>query len=418
VKILVAHNFYQHSGGEDAVCASEIALLREGGHCVVEYLLHNDEIKNYSFLQKASLGWRVSWSPRADRELREILIRESPEVAHFHNTFPLISPSAYYACRAAGVPVVQTLHNFRLLCPAANLFRSGGICMECVHHSLSRSISHACYHDSRIATAAVAGMLAVHRILQTWDSQVDLFFVCSEFARQTFIGAGWDEARLRVKPNFIPRIPEDFAGEKNTALFLGRLSPEKGPQLLPLAWSKLAEAIPLEIAGEGPLRIALESECARRRLRNVHFFGWLGAPAAMNLLRSARFLIVPSVCYEGFPLVVVEAYASGVPVIVAGHGGLAEIVSDGSTGLHFRPGDAEDLSVKVAWAWTHPREMETIGQAARAEFETKYTAGAALEHLEAGYEFAMRRRNQHTRALGMSVQSRPLSLTTEKEEID
>jgi glycosyltransferase involved in cell wall biosynthesis len=389
MKILVAHNSYQRPGGEDAVCESEIRLLREAGHEVVEYLRHNGEIEQYSFLQQASLGWRTSWSHRTDRELRDILARKSPDVAHFHNTFPLISPSAYYACRSAGVAVVQTLHNFRLLCPGGNLFRHGAICEECISHSLVRSIAHACYRESRVASAAVAGMLTLHRLLRTWSEQVDLFLVCSEFARKKFADAGFHETRLRVKPNFIAADPGARFDRGTIALYIGRLSAEKGPQLLPRSWSKLSEAIPLEIVGDGPLRDSLEQDCARLRRQTVHFSGWLRPSAAMERLRAAKFLIVPSTCYEGFPLAVAEAYACGVPVIAAGHGGLAEIVRDGCTGLHFTPGDAEDLAAKVEWAWTHPLEMETMGWAARVEFDTKYNAGAALKHLEAAYESAL-----------------------------
>jgi glycosyltransferase involved in cell wall biosynthesis len=386
LKILVAHNSYQCPGGEDVVCASEIRLLREAGHEVIEYLRHNDEIQEYSLLEKASLGWRTSWSDRTNRELRKILARESPDIAHFHNTFPLISPSAYYACSAAGIPVMQTLHNYRLLCPGGNFFRSDHVCEECISDSLVRSIVHGCYHDSRLASAAVAGMLAVHGLFNTWAEQVDLFLVCTEFARRKFVDAGFDEARVRIKPNFVASDPGIHLSRGNTALYVGRLSQEKGPQLLPAAWSKLAEPIPLEIVGEGPLHASLEDDCARLGLQSVQFSGWLNARAAMERLHATRFLVVPSVCYEGFPMVIAEAYACGVPVIAAGHGGLAEIVRDGSTGLHFAPGNAEDLAAKVEWAWRHPQEIETMGQSARMEFETKYNASAALKNLECAYE--------------------------------
>ncbi|MGH9743958.1 MAG: glycosyltransferase family 4 protein [Candidatus Acidiferrum sp.] len=393
MKILVAHNYYQRRGGEDASYESEIRLLREAGHCVIEYALRNDEILGYSFLEMASLGWRTSWSSRAHEELRRILVREAPDIAHFHNTFPLISPSAYYACHAAGVPVIQTLHNFRLICPEGNLFRSGQVCEECLSHSLLRSIAHGCYRGSRMETAAVAGMLAIHGHRQTWSKQVDLFLVCTDFARKKFLQAGFDETRIRIKPNFIVAAPPARIGEGNTALYIGRLSPEKGPQLLPPAWSKLAAAVPLEIIGDGPLQPLLRSDCARLGLPQIRFSGWLAASKILDRLSAAKFLIVPSTCYEGFPLVIAEAYACGVPVIASGHGGLAEIVRDGYTGLHFTPGDAGDLAAKIAWAWAHPREMEVMGLAARAEFEAKYTAAAALSHLESAYGFALRRHN-------------------------
>jgi glycosyltransferase involved in cell wall biosynthesis len=394
VKILVAHNFYQWRGGEDAVCEAEINLLREAGHEVIEYLRHNGEIQEYSFVEKASLGWRTSWSGRASRELQEILARESPDVAHFHNTFPLISPSAYYACREAGVPVVHTLHNYRLLCPGGTLFRDGHVCEECLSHSLLRSVFHGCYHDSPIATAAVAGMLLFHGALRTWTEQVDLFLACTQFTRRKFVAAGFDEARIRVKPNFVAQDPGTRSGHGDAALFLGRLSAEKGPQLLPAAWSKLTEAIPLQIAGDGPLRASLEAECAQQNLSGVHFSGWIEAQAALERIRAARFLIVPSTCYEGFPMAVAEAFACGVPVIASGHGSLPEIVHEACTGLLFKPGDAEDLAAKVAWAWSHLEEMAAMGRAARAEYATKYSAKAALGHLESAYEMVLRGRDR------------------------
>ena len=394
MKILVAHNFYQQPGGEDVVCTSEIRLLREAGHEVVEYMRHNDEIQEYSLIEKAGLSWRTSWSYRTNRELQKILASESPDVAHFHNTFPLISPSAYYACSAANVPVVQTLHNYRLLCPGGNLFREGRICEECVSHSLLRSIVHGCYHDSRLSSAVVAGMLTVHGLLNTWAEQVDLFLVCTEFARRKFVDAGFGEEHIHVKPNFIAPDPGATFRRRTAALYVGRLSQEKGPQLLPVAWSKLNEAIPLEIVGDGPLHTLLETDCARRGLQSVQFTGWLNAQAAVERLHAARFLVVPSVCYEGFPMVIAEAYACGVPVIAAGHGGLAEIVFDGITGLHFVPGNADDLAAKVEWAWKHPQEMEAMGRSARMEFETKYSTSAALNGLECAYEAVLARRNK------------------------
>jgi glycosyltransferase involved in cell wall biosynthesis len=416
VKILVAHNFYQRSGGEDTVCQSEISLLREAGHHVIEYTRHNDEIHDYSLFEKASLGWRTSWSDRSHRDLRAILSRESPCIAHFHNTFPLISPSAYYACRDAGVPVIQTLHNYRLLCPGGNFFRDGHVCEECVSHSLFRSIAHACYRNSRPATAAIAGMLTLHGLLKTWSEQVDLFLVCSDFARKKFVDAGFDGARITVKPNFIAVDPGTRRDAATTALFIGRLSAEKGPQLLPTAWSKLAQPIPLEIVGDGPLRPSLTRDCACLALECVHFAGWIGSAAVIHRLRAARFLVVPSTCYEGFPLAIAEAYACGVPVIAAGHGGLAEIVFDGFTGLHFKPGDVDDLAAKVDWAWSHPEEMKCMGRNARAEFETKYTPGFALARLQAAYDFAIGMRDSSRAGAGAPVSRKLSGLANRQKE--
>jgi glycosyltransferase involved in cell wall biosynthesis len=418
MKILFIHNFYQERGGEDTAREAEMQILRGAGHTVIEFLRSNDEIREYSLGQKVSLAWRTSWSVKTYRQLRALLLQESPNVAHFHNIFPLVSPSAYYACSAAGIPVVQTLHNYRLLCPGGNLFRNGRVCEECIQHSLLRSVVHGCYHDSRPQTAVVAGMLGLHRFLGTWEKHVSQFLVCTEFARKKFVEAGFDAECLTVKPNFVVADPGPRPAPGRAALFCGRVSQEKGPELLVKAWMKLPFAVPLEIAGDGPLRSSLERDCAERGLRDVHFAGWLDRSAVQQRLRDARFLVVPSTCYEGFPLAIAEAYASGVPVIASCHGALAEIVLDGQTGLHFNSGDAISLAAKVEWAWTHPAEMDCMGRAARREFETKYSASVALRSLETAYERARKRCAKSPCAPASLIASKSPALAKHMNEAD
>lgn len=392
MKILVVHNSYQQRGGEDAVREAEMALLRDAGHQVVEYLRSNEEIRGYSFARELTLAWRTTWSRRSYGELREILFREGPDLVHFHNTFPLISPSAYYACADAGVPVVQTLHNYRLLCPGANFLRDGRVCEACLGRSVPwPGVVHGCYRGSRAATACVATMLGVHKTLRTWDDKVNTFIALTEFARQKHIAGGLPADRIVVKPNFLSRDPTPKIGQGNYALYIGRLSEEKGVHVLLDAWSRLGTAVPLRLAGNGPLAGELAGQISRQGLKSISLLGTLPNGEVIRQLHGARCLIVPSVCFEAFPLSILEAFACGVPVIAAGHGGAGEIVRDGATGWHVPPGDHASLAAKVEWAWQHPDTMHEMGRAARAEFEAKYTAGQNCRRLLEIYEQALSR---------------------------
>jgi len=401
--VLEVHNLYQLPGGEDGVMRAEGDLLARAGHRVVEYVRGNREIAAYGLMEKATLGLRTVWAWDSYREIRALLRVQRPDLAHFHNTFPLISPAAYYACREAGVPVVQTLHNYRLLCPAAIFFRGGQVCEECIEHGLWRGVWHGCYRHSRAATAATALMLSVHRWLGTWSKTVNCYIALTEFARAKFIEGGLPAEKIVVKPNFVHpdpmarNQPSAISGQHSAtgnpqssipnpesripnpesrpryALFVGRLSPEKGVRTLVAAWQRLGNGVPLRVVGDGPLRAELEAEAVRRGLSSISFHGHLTPDHLTPVMKCARFLVFPSECYEGMPRTIIEAFACGVPVIASRLGAMQEIVEDGRTGLHFTPGDADDLAAKVDWAWTHPDEMQEMGRAARAEYEFKYT---------------------------------------------
>jgi glycosyltransferase involved in cell wall biosynthesis len=393
MKVLFVHNQYQQPsqqpGGEYIVVLAEEGVLRAAGHRVVEYIRQNDEIKDYGLGSKATLPLRTVWAWDSYREIKALLARERPDLAHFHNTFPLISPAAYYACRAAGVPVVQTLHNYRLLCPAAIFSRDGRVCEECIKHSVWRGVLHGCYRDSRAATTTVALMLAVHRRLSTWTHLVDCYIALTEFGRRKFIEGGLPAEKIAVKPHFVFRDPgvRDTRGEY--ALFAGRLAEEKGLPTLLAAWERMRNPVPLEIVGDGPLRPTLQNQAHRRMMGSIHFCGWMSPDRTLATIKQARFLVLPSECYETFGLVAIEAFACGVPVIASRLGAMEEIVEDGRTGLGFTPGDPEDLAAKVEWAWTHPKEMEAMGRAARAEYEAKYTADRDYQTLMEIYERAI-----------------------------
>jgi len=381
--VFKAHDLYQQPGGEDESVRTEQDLLKRVGHSVIEYIRDNDEIAAYSLTEMASLGLRTVWAWDSYRHVRALLRGRKADVAHFDNTFPLISPAVYYACQEAGVPVVQTLRNYRLLCPCATFQREGRICEECLSHSLWRGVRRGCYRRSRTATAAVALMLSTHRWLGTWGKLVDCYIALSEFARAKFIDAGLPAEKIVVKPNFVYPDPmadpaalsvADDKSPQAGALFVGRLSPEKGVATLLAAWRQIDARFPLHVVGDGPLRAQLEAYARQHRLANIFFHGRLNHQQTFTYIKRNRFLVFPSEWYETFGRVAAEAFACGVPVIASRIGAIQEIVADGRTGLHFSPGDPDDLAAKIVWASAHPEEMTVMGRAARAEYEAKYTA--------------------------------------------
>lgn len=391
MRILLVHNRYQQPGGEDQVFEAEKALLERAGHQVVVYERHNDEIKAYSFIGKLGLVKRTLWAGDSLRAIRDLLRRERPAVVHFHNTFPLISPAAYAACREARVPVVQTLHNYRLLCPNAQFFHGGQVCEHCRGRTPPwPGVLYACYRVSRVQTAVVAAMLTFHRWLKTWQEQVDIYIALTEFARRKFIQAGLPAKKLVVKPNFVYPDPGMRKGDGRYALFVGRLSPEKGMQTLLQAWQCL-KGIPLEIIGDGPLMGEVQAFVQTQKLECVEVLGRRDREEVLALMKGARCLVFPSEWYECFPVTIAEAFACGAPVIASRLGAMAEVVEDGRMGLHFTPGDPEDLAAKVEWAWRHPREMVEMGREARQEYEEKYTAEQNYRKLMEIYQIAMNR---------------------------
>lgn len=374
MKIILVHNAYQQGGGEDSVFESEKRLLERKGHEVIPYVRSNDELQNASLVDRIAVAPRTVWSSKTRREFAAMLDSKRPDIVHVHNTFMVISPSIYSACSQRGVPVVQTLHNFRLLCPAStNFFRDGSICEACLDHTLLPSIQHGCYRNSRGATAVVAAMLAFHRAVDTWGKSVTRFIALTDFAKEKFVTSGFSPDRFVVKPNFADPDPGERTGSGDYAAFVGRLHESKGVRVLLDAWKKLPGLYPLQIVGEGPDRAALEAQAREAQLSGIVFRGRLSRAETIEAVRGARFLIVPSVWYEGFPMCIVESFACGTPVVCSRLGGPSEIVEDQLTGLHFNAGDAQDLAGKVEWAWNHPAQLIKMGHLARKKYETAYT---------------------------------------------
>jgi glycosyltransferase involved in cell wall biosynthesis len=367
VKILLLHNYYQQPGGEDVVVRQEKALLEAHGHTVDLMTADNSSINGITSQAVAALS--SIYSRRARRQVAERIADSRPDIVHVHNFFPQLSPSVYYACANAKVPVIQTLHNFRLICPNALLFREGKPCEDCVGRTIPWSgIRNACYRDSHVGTAVLATMLTTHRLWGTWQV-VNAYIALSEFARRKLIAGGVPSSHLFVKPNCLVPDPGMRTRSGDYALFVGRLSPEKGINTLLAAWDHLP-ARRLKIVGDGPLRDVVE----QANIPNVEFIGPQSSEAAMGLIGSAAFLVIPSECYENFPRVIVEAFAKGVPVLGSRMGSMEELIDDGRTGVLFWPGDAHDLANKAEWLFTHPEKQHCMSDEARREFETKYTA--------------------------------------------
>ena len=374
IKVLYAHNYYLQSGGEDTAFNAEVNLLRDHGSEVLEYVEDNHNIASRSQL---SVALQTVWSWDSYKKIKNTLCRERPQIAHFHNTFPLLSPAVYYACHEENVPVIQSLDNPRLLCPSANFYRDGKLCQDCLGKTPPwPSVLHACYHGSHMQTAVVASMLTFHRWRKTWKRQVDCYLVATEFYRRKFIEGGLPAKNIVVKPHFI--YPDPGAGSEKSpgeyVLFIGRLDPEKGVRTMLDAWKALPH-IPLKIRGDGQLEEEAREFIRSTQPTSVELIQRLPREGLTALIKNARLLIWPSNgYYETFGYVAVECFANGVPVIASDIGVMSEIVTNGITGLHFTPGDSSDLAEKVKWAWEHPGTMAEMGRNARKEYELKYTA--------------------------------------------
>jgi glycosyltransferase involved in cell wall biosynthesis len=383
MRIVLAHNSYLQRGGEDIVVEAEAALLRSEGHEVIEFLVHN---RDASSRMRAAAS--AIWSFDSKARLARVLAEVRPQVCHFHNTFPLISPSAYRACRDAGVPVVQTLHNYRLVCPSATLFRDGHPCVECLNRSVPwPGVMHACYRSSRAATGAVAAMLVTHRALGTWQRDVDAYITPSEFARSMFLSAGFAPDHVFAKPNFLSLDPGVGDHRGGYALFVGRLTEDKGILTLLEAWRGIGEQLPLKVVGTGPLFRHPNGEQP-----GVEWLGERGRAEIFALMRDATLLIFPSIWFETFGLTIIEAFATALPVVASRLGTAVELIEHDVTGLHFTAGDAQDLARTVQRALGDTERLAALGRRGRLEFERKFTAAATYELQMRIYQRAIERR--------------------------
>lgn len=378
LRILVIHNRYQQRGGEDEVVESEMQLLSDQGHEVELYQRDNHEIAAQGAVRTAA---GTIWSGQSWRAIQAELTEFVPDLVHVHNTFPLISPSVYWGASRVQVPVVQTLHNFRLFCVQAMFLRNGEVCEDCLGSGPWRGVMRGCYRGSRPQSGALALSLAAHRVLGTFRTKVARYIALNQFCRRKFVEGGLPAERIRVKPNFVD-IPRPEPAQRSGALFVGRLSHEKGADVLGRALTGLPGP-GLKVIGVGPQARHFENR------PGVECLGWQDQAAVYTHMRRAAYLVMPSVWYENFPRTLVEAFASGLPVIASRIGALAELIEPGRTGLLFEPGSPDSLREALAWAHAHPEEMRQMGVNARRVYEREYTPERNYQQLMSIYGEAL-----------------------------
>lgn len=332
-------------GGEDAVANLEAALLIGHGHRVERLQVSNSELRGSGWLKLLATGAASVWSRRGCRAVREAIAMHRPDLIHFHNTFPLLSPAAFRTAHELGVPVVATLHNYRFTCANAELIREGRPCELCIGASGLAGVRYRCYEGSLGRSASVVAINLAHRKLGTFRDHVDAYIVLTGFAKGIMTRAGFPAGRLYVKPNFIP-APEAVPAERQPrVLFVGQMRPAKGLDLLLQAWMALKpQGYTMDIVGEGPERARLEP---LYRDDSVVWHGKRTHSEVLALMRRSRLLVLPSRWYEGLPMVVVEALANGTPVAVPGHAAFPEIITDRVNGFLFAPGDVQSLRERI-----------------------------------------------------------------------
>jgi glycosyltransferase involved in cell wall biosynthesis len=388
VRVLFIHNNYRTSApsGEDTVARNERKLLEDNGVEIVDYQKFNDDIDESTLLSRVRLALNSVWSRTAYREISELIKRTRPDVAHVHSVHPQISPAVYAACKKGGVPVVHTLHNYRYICPGALLLRDGKPCEKCVGRWPLGALRHRCYHGSLAASAALVAMICFHRLRGSFSGEVDRYIALTEFAKARLVAGGFPEEKIEVKPNCSAPICLNPEPRERHAVYVGRLTAEKGVRTLIAAWALVTE-LPLKVIGDGALRPVLEAFVREHRLE-VEFLGSQPRETVLELIGRSTLQIIPSECYEGFPMAVLEAYACGTPVLASRIGGLAEVVREGVTGLFFEPGNVTELAGQVNRLGSNPRRAALLGSGGRALFQERYTQERNFQQLMAIYRRA------------------------------
>jgi glycosyltransferase involved in cell wall biosynthesis len=395
VRVLVVHGRYRSAqpSGENEVVDDEVRLLREHGCDVEQRELHSDEIEGWPVWKKARLPLRVVWSREGQKLLQRAIELTRPDVIHIHNTFPLFSPAVFRTAQQSGAGVVHTLHNFRPFCPAGTFLREGRACEDCFGRFPLPGIRHGCYRDSRLATVPVALMDGIHGWLGTWQKHVDRLIVVSAYERDKYIAGGWPGSKIKIKYNtvFEKDLPPRQPGRH--FMSMSRIVPEKGVDVVLEGWHR---AFP---DGGPPLWLSAGGDSAsdlRARyegLPGIRFMGHVSRAELYEALSSALAVVVPSRCYEGFPRVVVEAYAAAVPIIASRVGSLTELVDEGVTGLQVGVGDPDDMARALRQVAGSEELAERMGRGARARYEDMYSPEVTMRELFAIYREAI---EEHT----------------------
>ncbi|MGB0403684.1 MAG: glycosyltransferase family 4 protein [Salibacteraceae bacterium] len=375
MKVLIVHNSYQHKGGEDIVVQNETELLKDQGVQVCSYVRHNDEIKNDGILKKASLLFETSWSKATYKEVTELIAKEKPDICHVHNFLPLVSPSVYAACNDANIPVIQTLHNYRLGCINGMFIRNDTACTDCLDKGIYNGVKNKCYRESTLQSYAVARMVATNNLKNTWNNRVDRFLCFTEFARQKFIQIGIDESKLVIKPNSVS-VPESMIKSKSstkTFLFVGRLDESKGIKVF-IEAAKRFPNFHFEIAGKNTSRISTDYP-------NVTYHGEVARDRVFDLINNSHALIFPSLCFEGMPMSILEAFALKTPVIASNMGAMKSLINHKKTGLLFEPNDVNSLCVQLEEFEKNEPLINSIKDNAFEEYKNNYSDAANANQL-------------------------------------
>ena len=381
MKVLIVHNYYQIPGGEDTVVAYEKKLLEEHGHEVFLYTRHNMELKQFSKGQKLLLPFSTIFNTKTYREVKEIVQKKQIEIVHVHNTLNLVSPSVYYAAFHCKVPVVQTIHNFRLLCPGATFFRDGHICEECLKNGLLCAVKYKCYRNSRIQTLACVISTWLHRMLGTYKK---LNYIClTEFNKEKLLHLKQiKEEKVFVKPNFVEAAKEIIPEKdrKDQFIYVGRLEEIKGVDILLKAWKLLGKDAPqLLICGTGPMEDWCKKYIQENALQKVKMLGFVPNDQVKNIIGESKALILPTQVYEGFPMTIAEAYSVGTPVIGSDLGNTGSLIVEGKSGRKFLFNSPEALAETVDQFEKEKFEFEK-------EFADKYSSEANYQQLRKIYE--------------------------------
>lgn len=390
-RVLLAHNFYLSSArsGEDAVYTDEVKLLRSAGIDVLCVEKRNEDLLASGPAQKARAALEFPYSITAYKEMAEVIRVRRPQVAHFHGIYPQLTVSAIKACRDAGVPVVMTLHNYRLNCSAGILRRAGSTCELCWGQSPLHGLIRRCYRGSLVPTVFATAAQYTNRHLLVAKSLVSYYFALTAFAKEKHVRIGIPQERIIVKGNSISTVVSEGDGRGDYALFVGRLGEEKGLFTLVEAWRRLGTTAPkLKIVGQGPLRRYLEEVAAEPGLP-IEIVGPVDRDRVLSLMRDASFLVVPSEWYEGFPLVIVESLACGTPVLCSSIGGLAEMIRAGETGYTFAPKSPDALAESVRNMVRNQALMSNLRRNSRAAFLDRYSPATNLRSMLDTYERAM-----------------------------
>ena len=386
MKILLIHNKYQQPGGEDAVFKSESDLLSRHGHTVEHMIYDNSIIKTLA--DKCLSGIRTIYNPVSARAIQKRIEQFSPNLIHVHNFVPLVSPSVLFVANKNNIPVVITLHNYRLICPSATLFHNNRVYEKSIHSIFPwDAVIKGVYRNSIIQTAAVALMTAWHNIIGTWRNKVDLYITLTQFAKEKFRNStlAIPEEKLIVKPNFVVNMGKGAAARENFFLFVGRLTDEKGIQTL-LDATKLHD-FKLVIIGDGPLRHLVEDFA--RTNTNLHYLGFQNKDTVIHHLKTCKALIFPSIWYEGFPMTILEAFSTGTLVLASKLGGMAEIIEHRVNGMHFEGGNAQDLVTKIIEITNQPEWVKCMSGNARLTYLEQYTPEKNYTMLVAIYDLAI-----------------------------